>query len=156
MRTLVVLLLVALLGGGALLATGQFGKVELPDAITTTKSSEPPKQVYQCTKAGSVVFSDKPCGENEQRITIRKTTVMDNSALREQAKKQAEAEKGETTGPSLHVIPDSTKQPIGSNDSADQDCGSSQSTDAGSHNPDCSNHQDWKSTVTDTLKGLVK
>lgn len=149
------LLLVAAIGGGYLVASGKLGVADLPSVTNTADTKEQPKQVYQCTKAGSVIYSDKPCGENEQKITIRKTTVMDNSALRERTKKQLDDSKEQGSGPNLHVIPDSTKQPIGVNPATPDDCNTS--TEAGANNrQNCNTHQDWKTTVTDSLKSLVK
>lgn len=51
-------------------------------------------QVYKCKTEQGVTFSDAPCGSNQEQVSVRETSVIDNAGLREKAEqwKQQDAE----------------------------------------------------------------
>jgi len=52
-------------------------------AANVTKKAD--VQVYKCKTAQGVTFSDAPCGENHEQLSVRETSVIDNAGLREKA-----------------------------------------------------------------------
>jgi hypothetical protein len=52
---------------------------------TTNVAKQADVQVYKCKTAQGVTFSDAPCGENQEQLSVRETSVIDNAGLREKA-----------------------------------------------------------------------
>ena len=57
--------------------------VAIPAVASMAKQAD--VQVYKCKTEQGVTFSDAPCGENQEQLSVRETSVIDNAGLREKA-----------------------------------------------------------------------
>ena len=81
-----------------------------PEIVRTAKPAD--VLVYKCKTEQGVTFSDAPCGDQQEQLSVRETSVIDNADLREKAEQWKQQDQQEAASRAASLADKAKKESL--------------------------------------------